>query len=147
MGEVFASAQQKKQWIFVADGSISESHSEGISNSLLAISFCSPYADDESFVPMNCNLTGSTVCQSTSFFSFLFFLFFQIQSALSLIIFSVLILLSDQIFPSGRFLQSYKETKGPNKSSLGSRSNGKYVILFEFRFYRLFSHEKCCSFC
>lgn len=60
VGEVFASAQQKKQWIFVADGSISESHSEGISNSLLAISFCSPYADDESFVPMNCNLTGST---------------------------------------------------------------------------------------
>ncbi|KAG7017205.1 Protein BREAST CANCER SUSCEPTIBILITY 2-like B, partial [Cucurbita argyrosperma subsp. argyrosperma] len=61
VGEVFTTAHQKKQWIFVADGSISESHSEGTSNSLLAISFCSPYADDESFVPINCNLTGSTV--------------------------------------------------------------------------------------
>ncbi|KAL0555703.1 hypothetical protein IC582_009658 [Cucumis melo] len=60
VGEVFAAAQQKKQWIFVADGYVSEPHSEGISNSLLAISFCSQYADDESFVPMNINLTGST---------------------------------------------------------------------------------------
>ncbi|XP_038906310.1 protein BREAST CANCER SUSCEPTIBILITY 2 homolog B isoform X2 [Benincasa hispida] len=64
VGEVFTTAQQKKQWIFVADGSLSESHSEGISNSLLAISFCSPYADDESFVPMNCNLIGSTIKSS-----------------------------------------------------------------------------------
>ncbi|XP_031738661.1 protein BREAST CANCER SUSCEPTIBILITY 2 homolog B isoform X3 [Cucumis sativus] len=61
VGEVFATAQQKKQWIFVVDGFVSESHSEGISNSLLAISFCSQYADDDSFVPMNSNLTGSTV--------------------------------------------------------------------------------------
>ncbi|XP_022159315.1 protein BREAST CANCER SUSCEPTIBILITY 2 homolog B-like isoform X2 [Momordica charantia] len=59
VGEVFTTAHQKKQWIFVADGSIFESHS-GLSNSLLAISFCSPYVGDESFVPMNCNLVGST---------------------------------------------------------------------------------------
>ncbi|XP_031738660.1 protein BREAST CANCER SUSCEPTIBILITY 2 homolog B isoform X2 [Cucumis sativus] len=64
VGEVFATAQQKKQWIFVVDGFVSESHSEGISNSLLAISFCSQYADDDSFVPMNSNLTGSTIKSS-----------------------------------------------------------------------------------
>lgn len=142
VGEVFTTAQQKKQWIFVADGSISEPHSEGISNSLLAISFCSPYADDESFVPMNCNLIGSSVCS----FSCLFFLF-QIQECIiSNHIVGISFTVSSNL-PSGRFLQSYKETKGPNKSSLGGRSNGKFIVLFEFRFHGLFSHEKCCSFC
>lgn len=77
VGEVFATAQQKKQWIFVVDGFVSESHSEGISNSLLAISFCSQYADDDSFVPMNSNLTGSTVCKFCFLCFFLFFFFLK----------------------------------------------------------------------
>lgn len=83
VGEVFTTAHQKKQWIFVADGSIFESHT-GLSNSLLAISFCSPYVGDESFVPMNCNLVGSTVCTFCCFFC-------QIQSALSIIVLLLLV--------------------------------------------------------
>ncbi|XP_050213613.1 protein BREAST CANCER SUSCEPTIBILITY 2 homolog B isoform X2 [Mercurialis annua] len=61
VGEVYASAHSKKQWVFVTDSSISTSKSEEISNSLLAISFCSPYVNDDSFTPINCNLVGTTV--------------------------------------------------------------------------------------
>uniref|UniRef100_A0A2N9G9N3 Tower domain-containing protein n=1 Tax=Fagus sylvatica TaxID=28930 RepID=A0A2N9G9N3_FAGSY len=61
VGEVFTAPHQKKQWVFVTDGSISELQSEELSNSLLAISFCSPYIDDDSFTPVNSNLAGSTV--------------------------------------------------------------------------------------
>ena len=61
VGEVYTDAHQKKQWVFVTDGSISVSHLEEPSNSLLAISFCSPYIDGDSFAPINNNLIGSTV--------------------------------------------------------------------------------------
>ncbi|XP_059668072.1 protein BREAST CANCER SUSCEPTIBILITY 2 homolog B-like [Cornus florida] len=61
VGEVYTTAHQKKQWVFVTDGSISELDSEDPTNSLLAISFCSPSVDCDSFVPINYNLAGSMV--------------------------------------------------------------------------------------
>ncbi|KAI4353653.1 hypothetical protein L6164_002585 [Bauhinia variegata] len=60
VGEPYTSGQQKKQWIFVTDGSVSGLQSEKL-NSLLAISFCSPSIDYDSFPPINYNLAGSTV--------------------------------------------------------------------------------------
>ncbi|PNY03194.1 breast cancer protein 2-like 2a [Trifolium pratense] len=54
VGEVYTSNQQKKQWVFVTDGSI-------MMDKLLAICFCSPLIDHDSFPPINYNLTGSTV--------------------------------------------------------------------------------------
>ncbi|XP_019058392.1 PREDICTED: protein BREAST CANCER SUSCEPTIBILITY 2 homolog B [Tarenaya hassleriana] len=53
--------KQKKQWVFVADGSCPHSQSEEISNSLLAISFSSPDMGDVSLPHINYNLVGSTV--------------------------------------------------------------------------------------
>ncbi|KAB1224490.1 hypothetical protein CJ030_MR2G016379 [Morella rubra] len=61
VGEVFTTPHQKKQWVFVTDGSISQSESEELSNSLLAISFCSTYTDEDSLALVNSNLAGSTV--------------------------------------------------------------------------------------
>ncbi|XWS60009.1 hypothetical protein CRYUN_Cryun08bG0171400 [Craigia yunnanensis] len=61
VGEVYTAAHQKKQWVFVTDDSISDSLSEGLSDSLLAISFCSPCIDEDSFAPINSNLVGSMV--------------------------------------------------------------------------------------
>lgn len=61
VGEVYKGAQHMKQWVFVTDSSISELQSEEFSDCLLAICFCSPNADDDSSVPFNRNLAGSTV--------------------------------------------------------------------------------------
>ncbi|KAM1181415.1 hypothetical protein FF1_000013 [Malus domestica] len=61
VGEAYIAAQQKKQWVFVTDGSKSELKSEGLCDSLLAICFSSPYIDNVSNAPINYNLTGSTV--------------------------------------------------------------------------------------
>ncbi|KAK7260715.1 hypothetical protein RIF29_26988 [Crotalaria pallida] len=62
VGEVYTSSQQKKQWVFVTDGSIMHGlHTENFINSLLAICFCSPSIDYDSFPPINYNLAGSTV--------------------------------------------------------------------------------------
>ncbi|KAK7344501.1 hypothetical protein VNO77_14169 [Canavalia gladiata] len=62
VGEVYTSSQQKKQWVFVTDGSITNGlQSEELVNSLLAICFCSPLIDYDSFPPINYNLAGSTV--------------------------------------------------------------------------------------
>ncbi|XP_024018442.1 protein BREAST CANCER SUSCEPTIBILITY 2 homolog B [Morus notabilis] len=61
VGEVYKDAHQKKQWVFVTDSSITELQSKEFSDCLLAICFCSPCMDDESFVPFNFNLEGSTV--------------------------------------------------------------------------------------
>ncbi|RDX88899.1 Protein BREAST CANCER SUSCEPTIBILITY 2-like B, partial [Mucuna pruriens] len=62
VGEVYTSSQQKKQWVFVTDGSIMNGlQSEKLANSLLAICFCSPLIDYDSFPPINYNLAGSTV--------------------------------------------------------------------------------------
>ncbi|KAI7741842.1 hypothetical protein M8C21_003275 [Ambrosia artemisiifolia] len=60
VGVVHKSSQQKRQWVFVADGSIS-SQSHELSDALLAISFCSPSVDCDSIVPINYNLVGSMV--------------------------------------------------------------------------------------
>ncbi|KAI3776895.1 hypothetical protein L1987_46685 [Smallanthus sonchifolius] len=60
VGVVHKSSQQKRQWVFVADGSIL-SHPHELSDALLAISFCSPSVDCDSIVPINYNLVGSTV--------------------------------------------------------------------------------------
>ena len=70
VGEVYTAAHQKKQWVFVTDDSISDSLSEGLSDSLLAISFCSPCIDEDSFAPINSNLVGSMVSCRVSFFFF-----------------------------------------------------------------------------
>ncbi|KAI3811832.1 hypothetical protein L1987_21564 [Smallanthus sonchifolius] len=59
VGMVHKSSQQKRQWGFVADGSIL-SHPHELSDALLAISFCSPSVDCDSIVPINYNLVGST---------------------------------------------------------------------------------------
>ncbi|CAL0323227.1 unnamed protein product [Lupinus luteus] len=60
VGEVYLSSQQKKQWVFVTDGSIMHGlQSETIS--LLAICFCSPSIDYDSLPLINYNLAGSTV--------------------------------------------------------------------------------------
>ncbi|KAK9053973.1 hypothetical protein SSX86_025048 [Deinandra increscens subsp. villosa] len=59
VGEVHKSSQQKRQWVFVADGSI-PSHPHELP-ALLAISFCSPSVDCDSIAPINYNLVGSTV--------------------------------------------------------------------------------------
>ncbi|KAM5558573.1 protein BREAST CANCER SUSCEPTIBILITY 2 [Rosa sericea] len=61
VGEVYITGHQKKQWVFLTDGSISESKSEELNDSLLAICFCSPHIDDQSDAPINYNLAGSTV--------------------------------------------------------------------------------------
>ncbi|XP_061356921.1 protein BREAST CANCER SUSCEPTIBILITY 2 homolog B-like [Gastrolobium bilobum] len=62
VGEVYTTSQQKKQWVFVTDGSIMDGlQSEKLINSLLAICFCSPSIDYDSFPPINYNLVGSTV--------------------------------------------------------------------------------------
>lgn len=62
VGEVYKAANQKKQWIFVTDGSVSDLHLEtSSSKSLLAISFCSPSIDQDSYAPVNHNLAGSTI--------------------------------------------------------------------------------------
>lgn len=66
VGDVYIAGRQKKQWVFVTDGSISESRSEGLNDSLLAICFCSPHVDDQSDAPLNYNLAGSTVCNVLS---------------------------------------------------------------------------------
>ncbi|KAK2987308.1 hypothetical protein RJ640_000084 [Escallonia rubra] len=60
VGEVYTAAHQKKQWVFVTDGSLTELHLEE-TNPLLAISFCSPCVDCDSVLPINYNLAGSTV--------------------------------------------------------------------------------------
>ncbi|KAF7849345.1 hypothetical protein BT93_L0963 [Corymbia citriodora subsp. variegata] len=61
VGEVYTTAHQKKQWIFVTDGSKVEMQAGKYDTSLLAISFSFPPIDDDSFVPINYNLAGSTV--------------------------------------------------------------------------------------
>ncbi|WJX25236.1 hypothetical protein P8452_14298 [Trifolium repens] len=62
VGEVYTSNQQKKQWVFVTDGSIMHGLQwNKLMDTLLAICFCSPLIDNDSFPPINYNLAGSTV--------------------------------------------------------------------------------------
>lgn len=73
VGEVYQSSQQKKQWIFVSDGSMYGLQSEKLTNTLLAICFCSPLIDHDSFPPINYNLAGSTVITMYFIFSYCYF--------------------------------------------------------------------------
>ncbi|PIA59575.1 hypothetical protein AQUCO_00400456v1 [Aquilegia coerulea] len=63
VGDVYLSGHHKKQWVFVTDGSIavSELESKDVSNCLLAISICTPTADNDSFAPISSTLAGSTI--------------------------------------------------------------------------------------
>ncbi|CAI9097234.1 OLC1v1033610C1 [Oldenlandia corymbosa var. corymbosa] len=61
VGDVYTSSRQKKQWVFVADGSPHELHTMEPLESLLAISFCIPSSESDLFAPVNSNLAGSTV--------------------------------------------------------------------------------------
>ncbi|KAK9699195.1 hypothetical protein RND81_08G159400 [Saponaria officinalis] len=62
VGQEFVVGPQKKQWVFVTDGSLSELRGDDSTIALLAISFCSPCIDDDSISPINYNLVGSIVC-------------------------------------------------------------------------------------
>jgi breast cancer 2 susceptibility protein len=59
VGDAYTDVLQKKQWVFVTDGSTQ--HSGEISNSLLAISFSTPFMDDSSVSHISHNLVGSVV--------------------------------------------------------------------------------------
>ncbi|KAG9439694.1 hypothetical protein H6P81_019859 [Aristolochia fimbriata] len=63
VGEIFGSGRQKKQWVFLTDGSLtgSDAVSRGFSSSLLAVSFSFPPVYDEMLVPVSSHLEGSTV--------------------------------------------------------------------------------------
>ncbi|KAH0455034.1 hypothetical protein IEQ34_016958 [Dendrobium chrysotoxum] len=63
VGEAYLSGCQRKQWIFVTDGSecICNSLTEDEHDSLLAISFCSPILDNDSLAPINQCLSGNAV--------------------------------------------------------------------------------------
>lgn len=61
VGEVYATANQRKQWVFMTDCSIHESLSKIPSNNLLAISFSALSTGQDSCVPISHNLVGSTV--------------------------------------------------------------------------------------
>lgn len=61
VGLEYISGQQKRQWVFVTDGTLCELQTEVSTISLLAISFCSPCSDDDSTSPINHNLLGSIV--------------------------------------------------------------------------------------
>lgn len=61
IGEVFKSANQKKQWMFVTDCSLADFSLENLSYSLLAINICLTERDNDLFAPINSNLVGSTV--------------------------------------------------------------------------------------
>ncbi|KAL8091745.1 hypothetical protein AgCh_034124 [Apium graveolens] len=61
VGEVFETANQRKQWIFMTDCSVHESHSRRPFSNLLAINFCALSTGHDSYVPISHNLVGSTV--------------------------------------------------------------------------------------
>ncbi|XP_057754556.1 protein BREAST CANCER SUSCEPTIBILITY 2 homolog A-like [Arachis stenosperma] len=62
VGNTYVSNHQKKQWVFVTDASAGNGfRTDNCSNSLLAICFCSPSTDFDSYPPINYNLAGSTV--------------------------------------------------------------------------------------
>lgn len=65
VGEVYLSESQKKQWIFMTDGSgsTSEIQFEEMYNRLLAVSFCSPTTDNDSSAIFTNTLSGTTVCE------------------------------------------------------------------------------------
>ncbi|KAK1272350.1 hypothetical protein QJS04_geneDACA005966 [Acorus gramineus] len=62
VGEVYISGNQKKQWVFVTDGSAwGSDFSEEFYNSLLAISFCLSNVDNYASAPVSHSLSGCIV--------------------------------------------------------------------------------------
>ncbi|MQL76987.1 hypothetical protein Taro_009393 [Colocasia esculenta] len=63
VGDVFVTGHQKKQWVFMTDGSQagSELQQEGMCNCLLAVNFCLPVIDKDMSPLVNPTLLGSTV--------------------------------------------------------------------------------------
>ncbi|KAF8089808.1 hypothetical protein N665_0496s0017 [Sinapis alba] len=61
VGNVYTDVEQKKQWVFVTDGSTQHSRSGEISNCLLAISFSIPSMDDLPTPQISHSLVGSVV--------------------------------------------------------------------------------------
>lgn len=66
VGDIYLSGQQKRQWVFIVDGSGSKSESRTetgeICSCILAVSFFSPVIEDDcSFELFNKTLEGSTV--------------------------------------------------------------------------------------
>ncbi|CAN8237617.1 unnamed protein product [Cochlearia groenlandica] len=59
VGDAYTDVEVKKQWVFVTDGSTKYSQSGEPTNSLLAISFSTPYMDDISVPRISHNLVGS----------------------------------------------------------------------------------------
>lgn len=69
VGNVYTDVEQKKQWVFVTDGSTQRSRSGEISNSLLAISFSTPSMDDLPTPHISHSLVGSVVLVKLKIFS------------------------------------------------------------------------------
>ncbi|KAJ0234749.1 Breast cancer type 2 susceptibility protein [Hirschfeldia incana] len=61
VGNAYTDVDQKKQWVFVIDGSLQHSDSGNIANSLLAISFSTSSLDDLHSPLISHNLVGSVV--------------------------------------------------------------------------------------
>ncbi|KAL0715102.1 hypothetical protein Bca4012_064424 [Brassica carinata] len=61
VGNAYTDVDQKKQWVFVTDGSLQYSDSGNIANSLLAISFSTSSLDDLHSPLISHNLVGSVV--------------------------------------------------------------------------------------
>ncbi|KAL8517175.1 hypothetical protein ACS0TY_015404 [Phlomoides rotata] len=61
VGEVYPHGHQKRQWVFVTDGSTAEICSTGSPDALLAINFFYPCLEFDSSTPVNSNLAGSVV--------------------------------------------------------------------------------------
>lgn len=61
VGDAYTTVHRKKQWVFVADGSTSDSHSGELLDSLLAISFSAPLCESDLCTPVNPSLAGSMV--------------------------------------------------------------------------------------
>lgn len=63
VGEVCLSGRQKKQWVFMTDGSwgSSDSEFEGPYSCLLAVNFCGPILNDDSSSLISHNLSGTVV--------------------------------------------------------------------------------------
>ncbi|XP_073144754.1 protein BREAST CANCER SUSCEPTIBILITY 2 homolog B-like isoform X2 [Henckelia pumila] len=61
VGEVYIQGHQKKQWVFVTDGSTTESCPKESLGALIAVSFSLPYVECESFAPVNKNVAGSVL--------------------------------------------------------------------------------------
>ncbi|GAB2209907.1 hypothetical protein Droror1_Dr00027134 [Drosera rotundifolia] len=61
VGEVCIADRQRRQWVFVTDGSVAKMKSGHTGSSLLAISFSAPCVEGDSELPVNYNVVNSIV--------------------------------------------------------------------------------------